>query len=433
VVDSCEEIGFDVRHRDLQRVEDDKRYGDILYYIKEWTKKYREETLAKEQIICDRLLWLDVPEGDLHECLLNCDHLLNHQNRQSKCWEGLLPTAFSRGWIAESRRNAKSYRPDNLPEGSEYLEIDFRILMAFLISTIGCNRNIRSIVSGFTAYKKDGQFVFDAGGAERIQLKFREDCIIAHVWGSKCRPWTPTGDRNVRSWTKAEIENLLNGYPPFYSEMIALHEDQTRVPFPIHSPEDIQKGGWVLAAKLGNITNPLPLYFESQPATTDSLRKPTFQLATEWVRDMLKGPFMRAFPNDKNVIAALKALNFLCDGQKYISCALEGSDLSEDAPSSLSTVNAIKAMDIFNRPTLMTASERDILREDAELILVPLLSAAVFGVRDVLGFESQCVEFKTKLPPALRPSSKIFLRDCSKFRPYDAFAGDGWTSRGGGW
>jgi hypothetical protein len=112
-------------------------------------------------------------------------------------------------------------------------------------------------------------------------------------------------------------------------------------------PDDIHKGGWVLAVKLGKITNPLPLYFESQPATGESYRKPTFQYATEWVRDMLQEPFMCSFPGNRNVIAASKALNALCNGQRYISDLLEGSDLSEEAPYSLNRADSIKAMKIF--------------------------------------------------------------------------------------
>jgi hypothetical protein len=66
----------------------------------------------------------------------------------------------------------------------------------------------------------------------------------------------------------------------------------------------------------------------------------------------------------------------------------------------------------------MTVLEREQLKKDAEPILIPMLSAAVFGAREVLRFEKECVDFTSKLPPALRPSSRIFLRDCVKQRDY---------------
>ena len=70
----------------------------------------------------------------------------------------------------------------------EFLEIDFKILMGFIISTISCNENIRSIYSSFKAYRSNGQFVFDASRVERIQLKFHDDYIVAHVQGLNASP-----------------------------------------------------------------------------------------------------------------------------------------------------------------------------------------------------------------------------------------------------
>ncbi len=46
----CVDIAFDVGHRDLQRVGDDKRYEDILLYIKRWTKKCKEVVAGKSRV-----------------------------------------------------------------------------------------------------------------------------------------------------------------------------------------------------------------------------------------------------------------------------------------------------------------------------------------------------------------------------------------------
>jgi hypothetical protein len=395
-------------------------WGTLHTLVPFLAHQYRKLLLKlKPKVRCDRLLWRDVLEGELHECAVHdCDHTLSHKAESVKCWEGQLPVVYSRGWQSQSKRNAENYLPETLHEKGEFLEIDFRVLLGFIISTIGCSENVRLVHSGFSVYRGSGQFEFDVRGLQRIQLKFHENYVVAHVQGLRCRPWSPTGDKSVRPWTKAEIENLLKGYPPFYSARITLHDGQTKVDFPIYSQDDIHKGGWVLAVQLGKITNPLPLYFESQPATEESHRKPTFQKATEWVRDMLREPFIRSFTDDHNVIAASKALDALCSGQRYISSFLEGSDLSEEASHSLGEADSVKAMEIFTRPTLMTVLEREQLKKDAQAILVPMLSAAVFGVREVLRFEKECVDFTSKLPPALRPSSRIFLRDCVKQPDY---------------
>ncbi len=48
-MDSCEEIGFEVRQRELQRVEDNEHYEDILFYIKEWTEKCKDRVACKSR------------------------------------------------------------------------------------------------------------------------------------------------------------------------------------------------------------------------------------------------------------------------------------------------------------------------------------------------------------------------------------------------
>jgi hypothetical protein len=362
---------------------------------------------------CQELLWKDVPEGELHECPLygGCQHTVSHTSHGFRCWENLLSVVFSRAWADKERQKRRVLKPRSLPLKEDFLQVDFTVLMAFIISTLGCSASLGSLMLGISTYTDGDRFVFDACGAERLEVKVCDEYLVAHLFAKNCRPWSETGERRIRSWSKVEIENFLNGYPPFYSEKITLRNNQS-IPFPINAPEDIRKGGWILAVKLGNITTALPFYFESQPTTSDTHRKPTFQLATEWVREMVIEPFSKTFPSDPNVLAASKALKGLCNGQEYIDCPLEGSDLDENLPFTLDKNAAIKAMAIFNGRTRMTATERAHLKAATEPMLVPLLSAAVFGTRDVLRFEKKCVNFKEKLPPAMRPSSKIFVRDC---------------------
>jgi hypothetical protein len=242
--------------------------------------------------------------------------------------------------------------------------------MAFIISTIGCNKSPGSLMWGLSTYTEKDEFVLDAGGAERVEMKAQDGNPVVHLFAERCRPWTPSGEKDIRSWTKAEIENLLSGYPPHYSATIRLH-NRDAVAFPISSMEDIQKGGWILAVKLGNIDTALPFYFESQ-APTNYHRKATFQRATEWVKEIVKEPLTNAFPGDRNVRAASNALVSLCGGQEYIDCLLQDSDLNENAPYDLNGENAVKAMEIFNRATRMTSSQIAILKADAESILISL-------------------------------------------------------------
>jgi hypothetical protein len=208
-----------------------------------------------------------------------CKHKIIHDSGP-KCWEQAFSVVFSRAWVDNDRKKRRVTKPDMLPLSEAFMRVDFRVLMAFLISTIGCNESLGSLVWGFSTYSEKDEFVFDAGGAERVEMKVRDDYLIAHLFAERCRPWTPSGEKDIRAWTKAEIENLLNGYPPYYSATIMLQNRET-VAFPIYSMEDIQKGGWILAVKLGKIDTALPFFFESQFPINNRYRKPTFQRATE--------------------------------------------------------------------------------------------------------------------------------------------------------
>jgi hypothetical protein len=367
---------------------------------------------------CTQLMWDDIAKGLLHDCSsplsYACKHKIDHVSGKVKCWDDLFSVVFSKAWKNEDRKARRVPKPQVLALFEEFVQIDFTVFMAFLISTVGCNEDLGSLIWGFSTYTSSGNFVLDAGGAQRLHLKDYDQCLVLHLFAESCRPWTPDGDRSISSWTKDEIENLIDGYPPFYSAEVHLKGMITESP--IHSVDDIKKGGWVLAVRLGRASRPLPFYFESQSqyATNDPLRKPTFQLATEWVRDLVAEPFTKTFHGNSNVDAALRALNRLCRGQENISCALEKSDLNDHVADTLTADEAINAMNIFNRPTLMTQSEREDLRRDAEPILVPLLSAAVFGVKEVIRFEKKCINLKEKLPPILTPSAQIYVRDCTK-------------------
>jgi hypothetical protein len=264
---------------------------------------------------CTQLMWEDIPAGKLHDCSSPdpyvCKHKVNHTGGEVKCWEDLFSVVFSRAWTNSERKAKRVPKPEVLPLCEQFIQVDFTVLMAFIISTVGCNEGLGSLMWGFSTYTSNDKFVFDAGGAQRLYLKARDQCLVTHLFAESCRPWTPDGDENISSWTKDEIENLIDGYPPFYSATI-LFQNVVRLKFPIHSIDDIRKGGWVLAVKLGRIARPLPFYFESQYTTNDALRKPTFQLATEWVRDMVAEPFTKSFPGNNNIDAALRALYRLC-------------------------------------------------------------------------------------------------------------------------
>lgn len=94
---------------------------------------------------CDRLLWRDIPDGELHDChTLRCTHGMHHEDGGHKCWEDILSVVFTRAWRSQARKDAFTRKPESLSFIESYLEIDYKVLMAFIFSTVGCLENFKA-------------------------------------------------------------------------------------------------------------------------------------------------------------------------------------------------------------------------------------------------------------------------------------------------
>jgi hypothetical protein len=133
-------------------------------------------------------------------------------------------------------------KPEILPLSEDFILIDFKVLMAFIISTIGCNESLGSLIWGFSTYTDKDEFVFDAGGAERVEIYVRDQYLITHIFAERCRPWTPSGKKRYSPRTKPEIENLLIAIPPFYFAVVTRQNRKT-LALSIHSMETFRRAG----------------------------------------------------------------------------------------------------------------------------------------------------------------------------------------------
>src|SRR5256885_16107126 len=105
---------------------------------------------------CRELLWKDVPEGPLHQCpaatpWLACKHKTIHVDGPD-CWRDLFSVVFSRAWADRDRQRRNIPKPDILPLSEDFIHIDFKVLMAFFISTIGCDESLGCVRGCFSAY-----------------------------------------------------------------------------------------------------------------------------------------------------------------------------------------------------------------------------------------------------------------------------------------
>jgi hypothetical protein len=92
-----------------------------------------------------------------------------------------------------------------------------------------------------------------------------------------------------RNLTKAEVEMLLKGYPPWYRETIPT-EYGFNIWSPIHSEVDLRRGGWVLAIGMSKI-EPMPIYVDPG---SERITRPYVQ-ATNRVLQVLRETFLPSF------------------------------------------------------------------------------------------------------------------------------------------
>jgi hypothetical protein len=140
------------------------------------------------------------------------------------CWDGVFSLLFNvrmnKIWIP---------KPASFPLNRQYLCTDREAMLAFIFCT--CKKwGIRAIAVR--------PLNFDFGGTT---IKLRR-CpitqeVIAHVTGSL--------EYNL---TKAEVQCLIDGYPPFYREMINC--GRHIIPSPIRDDRDMYRGGWIISVGL---------------------------------------------------------------------------------------------------------------------------------------------------------------------------------------
>jgi hypothetical protein len=184
--------------------------------------------LRPYEFVCERLEWIDVPEGLIHACTIpkeNCQHAdppLQHKDRNQE------PIVFL--FFKWPKRGNFVRKPKDLDLGTRYIRTDPIVLKAicFLFSRLaeskyhesGARIVIEDVGSTTTGY-------ITPGPLER-ELYFISNRI---------------------ELTKKELEHILDGYPPWYSESLILANGNS-IPHPIKSMEDVARGGWIIAVGL---------------------------------------------------------------------------------------------------------------------------------------------------------------------------------------
>ena len=394
---------------------------------------------------CERLQWADVPDGCLFNCPDDCFGS-SYLNLEADCLESTLGSFFPRAWVSPSRRNKTVPKPKQLSLETRYVRSDTKLLRAYLLMNPSPHNNIRfhdldGVLTAHlvTNYKKY-DFCWTNG-----QTGIEEKRHIPH----RC------------TLTKREIELILEGYPPDYSEQILISQDKLStnsplcviVPSPIRERADIHRGGWIIGTalhryfkdlqiskaaeddvdmcKIGHVMQATP--FQAGGRTTDDFLPR--QKAVLRIRHVLYR-IIEAMPAEEELVrAALEFINPLFmrphdeDSCPYPYAHFLPSDFktivrkarlyqlstpattydSREFATRLSGAEWTRAMIIFNQFDPLSTEDVDFLRPR----LVHVLQAAATGVWDVSG------GYRAKPPilpdlPELREGKCVYIYDCKQ-------------------
>jgi hypothetical protein len=307
---------------------------------------------------CERLVWEDIPEGIIYEDQPPPESLLRDQDSahcsSKTCWLNSLAKVFPRAWDSPFRRLARVDKPISLSCLREYVCIDAKTLLAFIMCSaeLSYSAGVMDPRSVADWYPKGLRF-----GVAVVELweTVNSNIVVAHLHGSM-----------LYRLTKGDLEGILAGYPPWYREHLQIGQDQ-RIPHPIQGRSDIFRAGWVIAVGL----------FRTEPLLSGQLDPTLKYKPIKRVFDILSEKIMPEYPDNENVISAAKAVRYMWERrsesgvERYLT-----PDLFYDVPN-LSGPCCALAMRVFN--DLCKLSHED--KSNLTPILLQVLQAAVHGTK----------------------------------------------------
>ncbi len=327
--------------------------------------------------LCETLFWDDVPDGNLHECN-NCTGRTNtrlhlaHHDKGTECWREMLANAFSRAWILPGRRQRLVPKPTTLELKQKYLCTDAKTVLAFILCAMKSNDRVG------VHDRDDHRF-----GGCTVSANGHNGTVIAHLTGSV-----------QRNSTKATIEGILAGYPPWYRETLVISHGPV-IPHPIKSRDDIFRAGWVVGVGLSE-QEPLPWTPRNE---IFSITASTFaDKPIKRVLGILEQKLKPHFPDDVHLEAACRAVAYLIRAktvsgverylraqaisgvERYLTEELDLENDVRDSINQLSGHQCIFAMALFNDFKPLTEEERCELAP----ILFPIVHVAFTGAYKVV-------------------------------------------------
>ncbi|KAL8786141.1 MAG: hypothetical protein Q9195_008345 [Heterodermia aff. obscurata] len=263
---------------------------------------------------CERLQWADVPDGHLFICPDDCRGS-SDLDLDADCLESTLGSFFRRAWLSPFRRNKTVQKPKQLNLDTRYVRSDTKLLKAYLLMNPFSHNNIRfhdlnGVLTAHLVTKREYSRWSSNSHTFEMQRHIQHRCTL----------------------TKREIELILEGYPPDYSERISIPQDQpstnsppcVSVPSPIREREDIHRGGWIIGTALHRYFKDLQVTKANMenweiPMIGHVMESTTFEAGDRTIDDFL--PRQKAVLRVRHVFYSI--MEAMPEEQELVKAALE--------------------------------------------------------------------------------------------------------------
>jgi len=365
---------------------------------------------------CRSLAWTDVPSGPLrptidHACCAGGpSHLHSHSSirrhdRTPQCWTRTIGEVLGVAWSL-ALRDEKF--PSDLENHNHFVRIDRSTLLAFILNAIP-----EEFPQPFSRIQHSDAAIYEVG--------VQSGHVVVHVRGT-----------HQRRLSKQDCIGLINGFPPWYREMLIVDFPPELPSWTMRHPlaqgrEFTSRGGWVIAVALSN-TRPIPIYVPD-PADPSGLRGGILVRGCKRVLDVLKRKdiedFCRAYNKMTDYASAIRYIGDAIDtntdsGSWYVQDPGVGS-MSPEWWRSICQA----AIEIFDKPPKLPNFDQhdtlgDISPQLGRLAIDPqkvdcavqlLLHWASRGVFQTIGYMKNPGR-ELVLDSRLEGASEIYVKDC---------------------
>jgi hypothetical protein len=339
---------------------------------------------------CELLLWRDFNPGKLHchsgslgahHCT-HCTTAASHE-KSTSCWTSTLALAFNNAWNSPTRKRWAP-KPEVLPVEEDFVRTEAKVILAYFLVTARVN---------FFAEEMLGSRM------EYVELMETEKIVLAHLGKAQ----------RVLDLTKTEVENILDGWPPFYRESFTTVEGHV-LNSPIATFDHVRRPAWIVAIGLGRV-QPTDVYVDRSEMKDKAL----FHYALHRLCKVIKDVFSQEWPGNSTVTKLISELDRMTSHGPSAEAVYDWKTDDQNTvaypmPESMKPLTAEQCRSLLRvfGDMSMTPPDKSVINEALGACLERVKIGAWIANKYVTG-----VDRRLKIPASLQGDRTIYVQSCS--------------------